>query len=97
MLQLYPSGPEQAELITSSALRVGFSGGLVVDFPNSTRAKKYFLVLMAGPSDGALPRHADGDEGGEVRPRNAGPHPCHGITHLTPAPSSHGPIRRRWT
>ena len=56
MLQLYPSGPEQAELITSAALRVGFSGGLVVDFPNSTRAKKYFLVLMAGPSDGALHR-----------------------------------------
>jgi 18S rRNA (guanine1575-N7)-methyltransferase len=71
VLQLYPSGPEQAELITSSALRVGFSGGLVVDFPNSTRAKKYFLVLMAGPSDGALPRHADGDEGGEVRDGNA--------------------------
>jgi hypothetical protein len=23
---------------------VGFSGGLVVDYPNSTRAKKYFLV-----------------------------------------------------
>lgn len=68
MLQLYPSGPEQAELITSAALRVGFSGGLVVDFPNSTRAKKYFLVLMAGPSDGSMPRNREGDgEGDEVR------------------------------
>lgn len=31
-------------------MRAGFSGGLVVDFPHSTRAKKYFLVLMVGPS-----------------------------------------------
>ena len=31
-------------------MRAGFSGGLVVDFPNSTRAKKYFLVLMVGNS-----------------------------------------------
>lgn len=30
--------------------QVGFSGGLVVDFPHSTRAKKYFLVLMVGTS-----------------------------------------------
>jgi 18S rRNA (guanine1575-N7)-methyltransferase len=29
---------------------VGFSGGLVVDYPHSTRAKKYFLVLMVGAS-----------------------------------------------
>lgn len=28
--------------------QVGFSGGLVVDFPHSTRAKKFFLVLMVG-------------------------------------------------
>lgn len=27
-------------------MKVGFSGGLVVDYPHSTRAKKYFLVLM---------------------------------------------------
>jgi 18S rRNA (guanine1575-N7)-methyltransferase len=60
VLQLYPSGPEQAEMITSAALRVGFSGGLVVDFPNSTRAKKYFLVLMAGPG-AAPPRGKDGE------------------------------------
>lgn len=35
-------------------MRAGFSGGLVVDFPHSTRAKKYFLVLMVG-SAGSLP------------------------------------------
>ena len=52
MLQFYPDGAKQAELITTAALRVGFSGGLVVDYPNSTRAKKYFLVLVAGCLDG---------------------------------------------
>ena len=51
ILQIYPDGPRQAEMITTAALRVGFSGGLVVDYPNSTRAKKYFLVLAAGPPE----------------------------------------------
>lgn len=37
-------------MLVSSAMRAGFSGGLVVDFPHSTRAKKYFLVLMVGTS-----------------------------------------------
>jgi len=49
VLQLYPETPKQAEMITMAAMRAGFSGGLVVDYPNSTRAKKYFLTLMAGP------------------------------------------------
>ena len=35
-------------MITSAAMKAGFGGGMVVDFPNSTRAKKYFLVLTAG-------------------------------------------------
>ena len=68
VLQLYPSGPEQAEMIASAALRCGFSGGLVVDFPNSTRAKKYFLVLMAGPSATQLPRAQGEGEEKEVCP-----------------------------
>lgn len=34
----------------SPPCQVGFSGGLVVDYPHSTRAKKFFLVLMVGPS-----------------------------------------------
>jgi 18S rRNA (guanine1575-N7)-methyltransferase len=35
-------------MISSQAMRAGFYGGVVVDFPNSTKAKKYFLVLMTG-------------------------------------------------
>jgi len=32
-------------LITECASRVGFKGGLVVDYPNSSKAKKYYLCL----------------------------------------------------
>lgn len=36
------------ELVTSQATKAGFYGGIVVDYPNSTKAKKFFLVLMTG-------------------------------------------------
>jgi len=65
VLQIYPDGTEQAEMISTAALRAGFTGGLVVDYPNSTRAKKFFLVLMVGQSAGALPRGRTGEEGDE--------------------------------
>jgi 18S rRNA (guanine1575-N7)-methyltransferase len=57
VLQFYPETPQQMELITQSAMKVGFSGGLVVDFPHSTKAKKYYLCLFAGipSSDVKLP------------------------------------------
>ncbi len=48
VLQLYPETPTQMEEISSCAMRCGFSGGLVIDFPNSTKAKKYYLCLFAG-------------------------------------------------
>lgn len=50
VLQIYPQDADQAQMLSSAAMRAGFSGGLVVDYPHSTRAKKYFLVLMVGPS-----------------------------------------------
>lgn len=52
VLQFYPENSEQVELITTQATKAGFFGGVVVDFPNSTKAKKMFLVLMTG---GAAP------------------------------------------
>lgn len=45
VLQFYPESPEQALLIAQSASKVGFAGGLVIDYPNSAKAKKYFLCL----------------------------------------------------
>jgi len=68
VMQFYPDGAKQAEMITTAALRVGFSGGLVVDYPNSTRAKKYFLVLAAGPPESLpTPKGGDAEEAGEGR------------------------------
>lgn len=49
VLQFYPQNVAQMELLTASAMRAGFSGGLLVDYPNSAKAKKYFLCLTAGP------------------------------------------------
>lgn len=46
--QFYPDNPQQIELITKSAIESGFTGGVVVDFPHSTKKKKYFLFLQAG-------------------------------------------------
>lgn len=54
VFQFYPENPEQIELVTTQAMRAGFFGGLVVDYPNSSKAKKYFLVLMVG-TNAALP------------------------------------------
>jgi 18S rRNA (guanine1575-N7)-methyltransferase len=45
VLQFYPENPEQAVLIVQAASKVGFAGGLVVDYPNSTKAKKFYLCL----------------------------------------------------
>ncbi|CAK9810608.1 Probable 18S rRNA (guanine-N(7))-methyltransferase [Anthophora plagiata] len=48
VFQFYPENGEQIELVTTQAMKAGFYGGVVVDFPNSAKAKKYFLVLMTG-------------------------------------------------
>lgn len=48
VFQFYPENADQIDMITTQAMRSGFSGGVVVDYPNSTKAKKYFLVLMTG-------------------------------------------------
>ncbi|KAH7731318.1 methyltransferase [Aphelenchoides avenae] len=62
VLQFYPETPDQCDLILRQATKAGFNGGLVVDYPNSTKAKKIFLVLMTGGMQ-KLPRAlGEGDE-----------------------------------
>lgn len=56
VFQFYPENSDQVELITQQAMKAGFYGGLVVDFPNSTKAKKVFLVLFTGGVPQSLPR-----------------------------------------
>jgi 18S rRNA (guanine1575-N7)-methyltransferase len=62
VFQFYPETPEQIDLILGCATKAGFSGGLVVDYPNSTKSKKYYLVLMTGTM-AALPKAKTGEEG----------------------------------
>jgi 18S rRNA (guanine1575-N7)-methyltransferase len=45
ILQFYPETSEQAVIIAQAASKVGFAGGIVVDYPNSSKAKKYYLCL----------------------------------------------------
>lgn len=46
VFQFYPENDHQVELIVSQALKAGFTGGLVVDYPNSTKVKYVFLSLL---------------------------------------------------
>ncbi len=64
-MQVYPENSAQAEMLVGAAMRAGFSGGLVVDYPHSTRAKKYFLCLMVGGSSIATLPAAKGLDGEE--------------------------------
>ncbi|CAH8338169.1 unnamed protein product [Eruca vesicaria subsp. sativa] len=48
VFQMYPENMAQLELILSQAQHAGFSGGLQVDYSNSSKKKKEFLVLSCG-------------------------------------------------
>lgn len=62
VLQFYPETAEQAVLISETATACGFTGGVVVDYPNSAKAKKHYLVLSfdrsAAQKKGAMLAHA---------------------------------------
>ncbi|QRW00195.1 methyltransferase domain protein [Ceratobasidium sp. AG-Ba] len=53
VLQFYPQSDDQIQLIMGIAMKSGFQGGLVIDYPNSRKAKKYFLCLFSGGSNEA--------------------------------------------
>ncbi|WAR03149.1 BUD23-like protein [Mya arenaria] len=63
VFQLYPENSAQLELITQQAMKAGFTGGLVVDYPNSTKAKKMFLCLFAGGQVQQLPKGLGTEQG----------------------------------
>lgn len=48
VIQLYPEDKHQLDLITTSALRAGFTGGLVVDYPNSTKGALLVVIEEKG-------------------------------------------------
>jgi 18S rRNA (guanine1575-N7)-methyltransferase len=59
VLQFYPESPIQMEMAVRCATQCGFTGGLVVDFPNSTKAKKYYLTITAGTNHTYLAPKSD--------------------------------------
>lgn len=63
-MQFYPTSDDQIQLITSIAQKAGFGGGVVVDYPNSKKAKKVFLCLFVGGGGAQqqVPEGLDGDE-----------------------------------
>lgn len=66
VLQFYPTSDDQVQLITSIAQKAGFGGGIVVDYPNSKKARKVFLCLFVGGGGGAqVPKGLEGDGGVE--------------------------------
>lgn len=66
--QIYPENASQAAMLSEEAMKVGFTGGIVVDYPHSTRAKKYYLCLMVGASHAAqLPMALGSGGDGEVQ------------------------------
>uniref|UniRef100_A0A0N4ZUS2 S-adenosyl-L-methionine-dependent methyltransferase n=1 Tax=Parastrongyloides trichosuri TaxID=131310 RepID=A0A0N4ZUS2_PARTI len=48
IFQYYPESDAQANLIKGAAVKAGFNGGTVIDFPDSQRRKKHYLVLSTG-------------------------------------------------
>ncbi|KAK8864331.1 hypothetical protein IAR55_001578 [Kwoniella newhampshirensis] len=60
VFQFYPSSDDQVQMITTAAQRAGFGGGLVVDYPNSKKARKMYLCLMVGQQE--VPKALDGEE-----------------------------------
>ncbi|CAL1704716.1 unnamed protein product [Somion occarium] len=63
IFQFYPTSDDQIQLITSIAQKAGFGGGVVVDYPNSKKARKVFLCLYVGSGGGQqAPKGLEGEE-----------------------------------
>ncbi|RWS22505.1 putative 18S rRNA (guanine-N(7))-methyltransferase-like isoform X1 [Leptotrombidium deliense] len=43
-------------MVTQQAMKSGFTGSLVIDYPNSTKAMKIFSVLFTGGNDNQSPK-----------------------------------------
>ncbi|XP_010545408.1 PREDICTED: probable 18S rRNA (guanine-N(7))-methyltransferase isoform X2 [Tarenaya hassleriana] len=64
VFQVYPENIAQRELLLRQALQAGFGGGIVVDFPHSTKRRKEFLVLTCGaPSLSSAVPAGKGEDG----------------------------------
>jgi 18S rRNA (guanine1575-N7)-methyltransferase len=62
VFQFYPADSTQMEMITVSAMKCGFTSRVVVDFPNSSKAKKFYLCLYCGAQPTTAPKALGVDE-----------------------------------
>ncbi|KAG1875158.1 S-adenosyl-L-methionine-dependent methyltransferase [Suillus tomentosus] len=69
VFQFYPTSDDQIQLITSIAQKAGFGGGIVVDYPNSKKARKVFLCLFVGGggTQQQMPKGIEGEDDEQVR------------------------------
>jgi 18S rRNA (guanine1575-N7)-methyltransferase len=69
VFQFYPTSDDQIQLITSIAQKAGFGGGVVVDYPNSKKARKVFLCLFVGGGGAQqqIPKGVEGEDDEQVR------------------------------
>ncbi|KAJ6856668.1 hypothetical protein NC651_038353 [Populus alba x Populus x berolinensis] len=64
VFQVYPENIAQRELILRSAMHAGFAGGVVIDYPHSTKSRKEYLVLTCGaPSISTAVPRGKGEDG----------------------------------
>lgn len=54
VFQFYPENSQQVDMITSAALKCSFTGSVIVDYPHSAKARKIYLILVAGDQGGAM-------------------------------------------
>ena len=54
VLQFYPETEGQSATVMAEAKKAGFGGGIVVDYPESKKARKYYLCLVAGSTSASM-------------------------------------------
>jgi 18S rRNA (guanine1575-N7)-methyltransferase len=72
VLQFYPETEGQSATVMAEAKRAGFGGGIVVDYPESKKARKYYLCLVSGSTTAdtfATPLGTKESEQGSVKRR----------------------------
>lgn len=56
VFQFYPANESQKSLIMAQATRAGFNGGMLIDYPESKKKMKMYLVLSVGSiTDNQMP------------------------------------------
>src|SRR5271170_1844288 len=67
VLQFYPETEGQSATVMAEAKKAGFGGGIVVDYPESKKARKYYLCLVAGAGTFNTGEEMKGEQTGKVK------------------------------